>query len=62
MFLVNLLQRYPVPDKPNMEIYMDHDKPMKHLARRKIIELVLPEFDVSPGRQNFVKRIAELTK
>ena len=63
VFLITLLKRYPVPDKPNvnMEIYRDYDKPIKYLTRRKIIELVLPEFDASAGRQVFAKKIAEMT-
>ena len=64
VFLINLLQRYPLPCKPNvtMEVYMEYDKPTRYLSRRKVIELVLPEVDISSGRQNFVKRISEMTK
>ena len=64
VFLITLLQRYPVPDKlnVNMEVCRDYDKPIKHLTRKKIIELVLPEFDASAGRQVFAKKITEMTK
>ena len=62
--LLNLMQRYPIPEKldNSFEIYNQFEKSAKFRSRMRLIDLILPDIDFAAGNKNYNKILSFISK